>query len=78
MSERAEGRQANHPFNVYTFKDNVQADHLGGAPDLVTAVILAGAHYGAKQAASPVVGFGVGVDQDEVGLVAYLGWHEGD
>ena len=71
-------RQANYPFNIYAFKDNVQDDHLGGAPDLATAAVLAAAHYSSKQAANPVSGFGVGIDQDEVGLVAYVGWHQGD
>jgi hypothetical protein len=71
-------RQANYPFNIYTYEDNVQTNHLGGANDLASAVALAAAHYNAKQSSSMSSGWGVGVDEDEVGLVAYLGAHQGD
>lgn len=71
-------RQANYQFNIYTFIDNVQTDHLGGADDLASAVVFAAAFFTAKQSSSPSTGFGVGVDQDEAGLVAYVGWHTGD
>jgi hypothetical protein len=73
-----EGKQANWSFNIYAYEDNAQTDHLGGANDLPSAVSLAAAHYVSKQSSNPVTDFGVGVDEDEVGLVAYVGWHQGD
>ena len=63
-----------YPFDLYVYDENTRGYWTGGAPDVTTACILAGAWLTTAQQMYPQVGKGIGVIDPTDTVVAYIGW----
>lgn len=62
-------------YDIYAYADGVRGAWIGGAPDVISASILAASAFDAAQRMNPKTGIGVGVVETTTNVVVtYVGW----